>query len=655
MRPWWERYQPVSYSLDSTRSGTDAEFQSMVARCNAVNVRIYVDVVVNHMTGVERTGVGTGGTSFNGGLADFPGVPYTSSDFHDCSTCPSCCCINQYTDHDMVRNCRLSSLIDLDQKNSHVQQMIVGYLNKLISYGVAGFRFDAAKHMWPDDMQAIFSQLNNLREDVFGAGVRPFNYLEVIDMNQNGEVRAQEYVHLGRVTEFRYCNKIRDASGALWDIPNLYDAGWGMVEPQDAFVFVDNHDNQRGHGSGGDVVTFKDPRKYKIAQAITLSQTYGWPRVMSSYDFTNTDEGPPHNADYSTKDIVINADGTCADGWICEHRWQAIAGMAGFAKAANGQPFTNWWTEGNKAAYSRGNRAFIVITNEATPLDRTFYTGLPAGVYCDVISGCPTPNACSGKSVVVDSSGNARIIIDDPNQPIAAIHVEAMAGSLTGCIISGTGEPTVGPTSPGTTTTTTPASTLDPSDPKLQRTVIFHKVVTQTGQDLFLLGGIDHAQRPGCSSDAATSACAIYISHNSLGTTSHYDKYNAWRVNNDKLNWYGAQPNQGTYQGTKAAGTPTAWTSNNPSSPGYQPDNVWGDHYWKVDVLMDCSNTVNGWFEFKGYVTGVGWESNISQGTCTGTATAAQQPYTSINHMGRCGYVNVFEWGKGTCIVNNLT
>lgn len=80
---------------------------------------------------------------------------------------------------------------------------------------------------------------------------------KVIDMNQNGEVRAQEYINVGRVTEFRYCTKISNTAGALWDIPGLYDPGWGMVESQDAFVFVDNHDNQRGHGAGGDVITHK--------------------------------------------------------------------------------------------------------------------------------------------------------------------------------------------------------------------------------------------------------------------------------------------------------------------------------------------------------------------------------------------------------------
>lgn len=37
--PWWIRYQPVSYKLDKSRSGTQEEFIDMVNRCNKVGVR----------------------------------------------------------------------------------------------------------------------------------------------------------------------------------------------------------------------------------------------------------------------------------------------------------------------------------------------------------------------------------------------------------------------------------------------------------------------------------------------------------------------------------------------------------------------------------------------------------------------------------------
>ena len=41
-RPWWERYQPVSYALE-TRSGSRDEFADMVSRCASAGVDVYVD------------------------------------------------------------------------------------------------------------------------------------------------------------------------------------------------------------------------------------------------------------------------------------------------------------------------------------------------------------------------------------------------------------------------------------------------------------------------------------------------------------------------------------------------------------------------------------------------------------------------------------
>ena len=52
-RPWYELYQPVSYRIQS-RSGNEAQFKNMVQRCNKVGVRIYVDIVLNHMTGAQE-------------------------------------------------------------------------------------------------------------------------------------------------------------------------------------------------------------------------------------------------------------------------------------------------------------------------------------------------------------------------------------------------------------------------------------------------------------------------------------------------------------------------------------------------------------------------------------------------------------------------
>lgn len=38
-RPWWEKYQPVSYILEN-RSGDEAALADMIRRCNNVGIRL---------------------------------------------------------------------------------------------------------------------------------------------------------------------------------------------------------------------------------------------------------------------------------------------------------------------------------------------------------------------------------------------------------------------------------------------------------------------------------------------------------------------------------------------------------------------------------------------------------------------------------------
>jgi len=59
-----------------------------------------------------------------------------------------------------------------------------------------------------------------------------------------------------------------------------------MLWNEDAFIFIDNHDNQRGHGAGGpDILTHMTSKLYKMATAFILAFNYGQTRVMSSYAF----------------------------------------------------------------------------------------------------------------------------------------------------------------------------------------------------------------------------------------------------------------------------------------------------------------------------------------------------------------------------------
>src|ERR1041384_590206 len=95
---WSERYQPVSYSVARSRSGTGTEFGSMVTRCKAAGVDIIVDAVINHMTNFPSPGVGSNGTAYT--KYSYPGL-YTPSDFHPA------CSVNDYTSAANVQDCEL--------------------------------------------------------------------------------------------------------------------------------------------------------------------------------------------------------------------------------------------------------------------------------------------------------------------------------------------------------------------------------------------------------------------------------------------------------------------------------------------------------------------------------------------------------------------
>lgn len=104
-------------------------------------------------------------------------------------------------------------------------------------------------------------------------------------------MKRTEYTSLGVVTEFKFSQEI----GRLFKGDNQlkwlqsWGPAWSMLPTEDALVFVDNHDNQRSGNT--DILTHKSRERYIKAVAFMLAHPYGWPRVMSSFEFTAFDQG----------------------------------------------------------------------------------------------------------------------------------------------------------------------------------------------------------------------------------------------------------------------------------------------------------------------------------------------------------------------------
>ena len=188
LNPWWFIYQPVSYKLHS-RMGNKKQLKKMINICRSYNLRIYADIVINHMTSSgydmyddHRNGNesncfhwqekdSTAGSPFwtvgyryennsytglEPGL-EYPSVPYFPSDFH----CKSD--IKNWQDAGQLNSGWISdgTLADLNIEKESVQQRIADFFVELLSVGFSGLSIPHAKHIYPKSFVSIFKILKN--------------------------------------------------------------------------------------------------------------------------------------------------------------------------------------------------------------------------------------------------------------------------------------------------------------------------------------------------------------------------------------------------------------------------------------------------------------------------------------------------------------
>ncbi|SJL11924.1 related to Alpha-amylase [Armillaria ostoyae] len=392
---WWTDYQPVSYTLTSKR-GNRNQFANMITTCHAAGVKVIADTILNHMTGSDF-GNGVAGDSFTHYV--YPNI-YQNQDFHHCGL-TSNDDIQDYTSRAQVQTCELVNLADLATETEYVRGRLAAYVNDLLSLGVDGLRLDAAKHISTNDIANIKSRFTSspyiTQEVIWGAGE---------------PIQPSEYVQNGDVQEFRYTTVLKNAfaSGSISGLQNL--DRW--VSGSQANIFVANHDTER---NGNSLNVNSANNAYVLATIFSLAYPYGTPTILSSYQFSSTDDGAPNNGA-----------GTCSgiggtNGWYCQHRWVAFTGMVGFRNNVGSTALTNWMSpQSSQIAFGRGSAGFVAINNAASNWTTSFTTSLADGSYCDVISGKSSSGTCTGSGFTV-SGGSFTATV--PAHSAVAIHTGA--------------------------------------------------------------------------------------------------------------------------------------------------------------------------------------------------------------------------------------
>ena len=151
---WWGRYQPIDFSVIKGPLGTETESKSMNDAAHALDVKIIVDVVFNHTIDITEA-PSDDFVVLNGDTIVSDKFPqFRPEDFH------RRCNIND-SDINSVRQCWLSNVLaDLKTESPHVRGIAHDYLSKLVSLGVDGFRFDAAKHIEPDFFKEVLKDFS---------------------------------------------------------------------------------------------------------------------------------------------------------------------------------------------------------------------------------------------------------------------------------------------------------------------------------------------------------------------------------------------------------------------------------------------------------------------------------------------------------------
>ncbi len=286
LHPWWEVYQPVHYNLTS-RFGNEQQFKDMVTTCRAAGVKVIVDAVINHMTGQGHKSYG--GVEYT----HFSYPDYGYDNFHHLGTGPNDCDsadggIDDFNDYHQLIRCELVGLADLRTEDPATRAKIAAYLNKLIGYGVSGFRVDAAKHIGQVDLLAIERLLHRTADGT------------------------------GNITGLR-----------------VWGEAAGLIPSDKSLVFVENHDTERGGNPA--TLSYKDGATNTIASDFLLAYGYGTPQVYSGFAFgSDTNQSPPSDAKGTSRTPTATTAGCASTATRASSAWSAGTTTWAMPRSATG-------------------------------------------------------------------------------------------------------------------------------------------------------------------------------------------------------------------------------------------------------------------------------------------------------------------------------
>lgn len=376
---WWQRYQPKDYRILLSFLGDRKSLENLIAKAHDRNIRIYADIVLNHMANESRDPEEK--LNFPGSeelenylqnraffennriYGDLDYGLFSKWDFNEQIN------ISDWKNRYDVQYRQLENLPDL-KDNYWVLQQQRELFYALHDMGFDGFRLDAIKHLNERQIDNIADQ--HFLQDSFIFG-------EVLTTNETEtDIFMKPYLSETHISayDFPLQNQIRKAfefGGSLKLLVDPYAYGKALHWSR-AVTFTINHDLPLNQDFRSLMLS---PHDEFLANVYIMGRDGGVPLVYSD-----------HN-----ESIQPNGDGISHpednNRWAESYKRDDIKAMIRFHNAVAGQPMIMLYEHDNFLIFRRGSKGIVAInkSNHWVHADIWLYGLKNPGVYKELIHG----------------------------------------------------------------------------------------------------------------------------------------------------------------------------------------------------------------------------------------------------------------------------
>lgn len=364
---WYYYYQPTDWKIGNAIVGTREQMKEMMDSAAKYNVQVLVDVLPNH-------------TAFDvDAVSDdfYKAVGGRDRMFHSKGLTP----IENYNDREQCTLWAMGSLPDVNTENPDFQKYYLTFVNDLLSLGVHGFRYDTAKHIGvhsdPVDTASgvkenDFWDVVTGRKSVKGVSLsQPYDSLFVYgEVLQDKNVPELEYADYMGQTASGYGHVLREAL-AKGSVNGLDIVCWHhQAAPEYLTTWVESHDT---YCNAHESASLTDDQ-IRTGWVFLTARQNGVP-LFFSRPMGSTREN-------YWGDNVIGARGND------EFFHPEVVAVNKFRKAMSGQKEDLQFSpDGSILLVNRGKKGAAVVNISSVAGFVDLPTGLPDGVYTDVVYG----------------------------------------------------------------------------------------------------------------------------------------------------------------------------------------------------------------------------------------------------------------------------